>query len=279
MYVLFDIGGTKTRIAVSRDLLSIDNVVKFDTPASYEEGKRVIQAHIQELTGGEKVLASAGGIRGPLNHEKTGITSEVKLTDWVGRNIKKDIESVTKSPVYLDNDTALVGLGEVHFGAGKGYEIVAYHTVSTGVGGARFVHGKLDVASIGFEPGHQTLDVDQSVLGKHTPPTLENLVSGTALEKRSHKKPYEIAQDDPVWDELAYYLAHGLKNTIVYWSPEVIVLGGSMVVGDPRIFLADIIRHTKEVLGGLVPCPPIVDAKLKDEGGLYGAMALIRLKS
>lgn len=279
MFVLFDIGGTKTRIATSRDLLSVDEVVKFDTPERYAEGLEVVSGHIETLTKGEKVAGGAGGIRGPLNHEKTGITSEVKLHDWVGRNITGDLSRIIGgAPVYLENDTAIVGLGEVHFGAGKGYDIVAYHTVSTGVGGARFVHGKVDVTSIGFEPGHQVLDIDQTILGRHTPPTLENLVSGTALQKRRGVKPYEIPQDDAVWDELAGYLANGLKNTILYWSPDVIVLGGSMVVGDPRIFLEDIVRHTKEVLGGLVPCPPIVDAKLKDEGGLYGAMALLKLK-
>ena len=51
-----------------------------------------------------------------------------------------------------------------------------------------------------------------------------------------------------------------------------------MIVGDPRIFLDDIIRHTKEVLGDQIPCPDILDATLKDEGGLYGAIALIRSK-
>lgn len=279
MYVLFDIGGTKTRVATTHDLLSVEAVAKFDTPERYADGMEAIQSHIAELTKGEKVEAAAGGIRGPLNHEKTGITSEVKLHDWVGRNVTGDLsKALAGVPVYLENDTAIVGLGEVHFGAGKGYDIVAYHTVSTGVGGARFVGGKLDVTSIGFEPGHQILDVDQTVLGRHTPPTLENLVSGTALQKRRGVKPYEVPQDDAVWDELAHYLGAGLKNTIVYWSPDVIVLGGSMVVGDPRIFLDDIVRHTSEALGNLVPCPPIVDAKLKDEGGLYGAMALIRLK-
>jgi predicted NBD/HSP70 family sugar kinase len=279
MYVLFDIGGTKTRVAVSSDLHAIEDVHKFDTPLRYADGMKEIERHVTELTKGSVVRGVAGGIRGPLNHEKTGIISETALHDWVGRSITGDLSRICGgAPVYLGNDTAMVGLGEVHFGAGKGYDIVAYHTVSTGVGGARFVHGEIDVTSVGFEPGHQVLDLDQTVLGKHETPTLENLVSGTSLQKRRGVKPYEIDQKDPVWDELARYLAYGLKNTIVYWSPDAIVLGGSMIIGDPRIFLEDIIRHTKEVLGDLVPCPRIVDATLKDEGGLYGAMALLKLK-
>jgi len=278
MYILFDIGGTKTRVAVTSDLETITAVEKFDTPLLYREGLMAVVEAVHRLSAGAPIAGMAGGIRGPLNHEKTGIVSEKVLTDWVGRALTKDLSKELGTPVYLENDTAIVGLGEVHYGAGKGYDIVAYHTVSTGVGGARYVHGKLDVVSVGFEPGHQILDIDRTILGSHIPPTLENMVSGTALQKRRGVKPYEIAQDDAVWDELAKYLANGLKNTIVYWSPEVIVLGGSMIIGDPRIFLEPIQKYTVEVLDGLLPCPVIVDAVLKDEGGLYGAMALIKEK-
>ncbi len=275
-YILFDIGGTKTRVANTDNLSSFETPVKFETPLSYRDGFKAITEVIDDIVRTKGITAIAGGIRGPLNHEKTGIVSESKLVDWVGRNIVKDLHDRYHVPVVLENDTAIVGLGEAVCGAGKGYDIVAYHTVSTGVGGARFVHERLDTASVGFEPGHQVLDLDRSILGHQIPHTLQNLVSGTALEKRRGVKPYDISQDDAVWDELARYLAHGLKNTIVYWSPDIIVLGGSMVVGDPRILREDIERHTREVLGDLLPCPPIVDAQLRDDGGLYGAMVLLR---
>ncbi len=275
MYVLFDIGGTKTRVAVSEDLQTVAHAIKFDTPPAYTDGIVAVSRAVTEATEGKKITGIAGGIRGPLNHEKTGIVSESKLHDWVGRTITTDLEKMHGAPVFLENDTAIVGLGEAVFGAGKGYDIVAYHTVSTGVGGARFIEGKIDRASVGFEPGHQVLDIGYSLLGPNTAPTLENLVSGTALEKRRGVKPYEIPQSDDVWDELARHLAFGLKNTIVYWSPDVLVLGGSMIVGDPRILLQPIQTYTKALLGELMPCPPIVDATLKDEGGLYGAMALL----
>ncbi|MFW6210349.1 MAG: ROK family protein [Patescibacteria group bacterium] len=91
-------------------------------------------------------------------------------------------------------------------------------------------------------------------------------------------KPYEVSQDDPVWDELAKRLAAGLRNTTVYWSPDVIVLGGSMIVGDPRIRLEDIRCYTAGILEGFMPCPEIVDAELGDDGGLYGAMAKLKLE-
>lgn len=278
MYILFDIGGTKTRIAASKDLLSYEEPIKFETPLRFEDGMQIFLESVKKLVGTKRITALAGGIRGPLNHEKTAIVSETKLVDWVGRPIVRRISDALDAPVYLENDTAIVGLGEALHGAGRGHSIVAYLTVSTGVGGARFIDGRLDVTSIGFEPGHQELDIDRSILGHRTRHTLQNLVSGTSLEARRGVKPYEISQDDSVWEELARYLSFGLKNTVVYWSPDIIVLGGSMVIGDPRILLADIRAHTEKALEGLVPCPPIVDATLKDEGGLYGAMALLKQK-
>ena len=179
-------------------------------------------------------------------------------------------------PIYLENDTALVGLGEAHFGAGKGIDLLVYHSISTGVGGVRITHGIVDVSSAGFEPGHQVLDIDRTILGEDIVPTLENLVSGTAVESRLGIKPYDIPQEDVIWDELAGYLAQGLRNTILYWSPEVIVLGGSMITGTPRIQIEAIRKATVEVLDSFVASPFITVAKLADEAGLYGAIALIK---
>lgn len=276
MYVIFDIGGTNTRVATSSDLVSIDNVRKFATPLDYNEGLRMIKDSVVEVLENNKVLGVAGGIRGPLNAAKTGIISEVILTDWVGKHITTDISDMFNAPTYLENDTAIVGLGEVHYGTGREYEIVAYHTISSGVGGARYVNGCIDIARVGFEPGHQILDFDRSFLSQQEKPTLENLVSGSALQRARGVRPYEISQNDEIWPELAMRLAAGLRNTIAYWSPDVIVLGGSMIVGNPRILLEDIRRYTEGIMEGFMPCPPIFDAQLGDDGGLYGAMAILK---
>ncbi len=90
-YILFDIGGTKTRVARSADCHTYDTPIKFETPVLYREGLNALFQSIDVLSGGKAIQGIAGGIRGPLNHEKTGISSEIKLTDWVGRNIVKDL--------------------------------------------------------------------------------------------------------------------------------------------------------------------------------------------
>lgn len=274
-YVLFDIGGTKTRVAVSDDLESFGEVESFKTPAKFEDGMQKILKTVEKLAAG-KPVAFAGGIRGRLSEEKTGIDNDAVLTNWRGKSIVGYLETKYSCPVFLENDAAIAGLGEAVFGAGKGFDIVAYHTISTGVGGVKIEQGEIDMATIGFEPGHQILDVDRTVLGDDVSPTLENLVSGTSIENRFRVKAYEIPQSDVLWKELAGYVAQGLRNTIMYWSPEAIVLGGSMIIGDPRIELNDIRKMTVEVLDGFVECPYITAAKLGDETGLYGAMAILK---
>lgn len=273
-YVLFDIGGTNTRVAVSDDLKTFTEPVKCKTPKKFADGMDKIVAAVTELTD-EPIRGIAGGVRGRLNHEKTELVHDDKLAGWSDEPLAVSLKKKFKTEVYLENDAALVGLGEAHFGAGMGHEIVVYHTVSTGVGGAKIENGVIDSFRDGFEPGHQILDIDQTILGEDIEATLQNLVSGSAVEERMGMKPYEIPQEDAVWDQLAFFLANGLRNTILYWSPDIIILGGSMILGDPRIFLEDIIKHTNNVLGEDIPCPLIVDAKLGDHGGLYGAMALL----
>ena len=274
-YILFDIGGTKTRIGSSADLKTLDTVESFKTPVSFSDGVKKMVEIIGRLAP-DKPTAIAGGIRGLLTEQKDGIDNDPVLSKWAGKSLVGELQKHYAVPVFLENDAAIAGLGEAVFGAGKGLDIIAYHTVSTGVGGAKIEHGEIDHASVGFEPGKQILDIDRTVLGPDIEPTLENLVSGTAVELRFGVKPYEIPQSDVLWDELAEYLAQGMRNTILYWSPDAIILGGSMVIGDPKIMVDAVRKYTVELVGDFEVAPLITEAKLGDEAGLYGGMALLK---
>lgn len=274
-YILFDIGGTKTRVAVTTDLKTLKQHSTFKTPTDPKVGLKKMFEEIEAFKLQGKIVAIAGGMRGVLNEDRTGIVHDEVLSDWVDFHLVSALSKLYPVPIYLENDSALAGLGEAHFGAGEGIDLLVYHSISTGVGGVRIVEGVVDVSTAGFEPGHQVLDIDRTILGEDIVPTLENLVSGTAVERRLGVKPYDIPQEDVIWDELAGYLAQGLRNTILYWSPEAIILGGSMITGEPNIPIDSIRKATVAVLDSFVASPFITIAKLGDEGGLYGAMALI----
>ena len=268
MYLLFDIGGTKTRLATSKDAVSFNTPIIIDTPQKFEEGISAFDNAVNKLVGGEKIEKAVGAVSGPLDKEHSMLVNAPNLKGWNGKPLKKELEKILSAPVVLENDAALVGLGEAVYGAGKGHNIVAYITVSTGVGGARIVGGKIDVSSMGFEPGHQVIHYAE---GKD----LESHISGSGVKARYGKEPYDI--DDPaVFEELAKMLAYGLNNTIVHWSPDVVVLGGSMITGDPAIPLKSIQKHVSKILT-IFPTPPvIVKATLQDVGGLYGALSLLQ---
>lgn len=280
MFILFDIGGTKMRVVAADYEKLLGDPVVVSTPKDFNDGmdtlKRIIDNIAQGLTTESRsVTAIVGGIAGPLNSDQTMLVKSPNLGGWVGHDLKNTLRDAYKVPVVLENDSALVGLGEAHFGAGRGKAIVVYLTVSTGVGGVRIVDGKIDRSAVGFEPGHQIIDPDNSLCPTCDGNDLEAYVSGTSIEKRFGVKPYEI-HDDAVWDELAKFLAYGLNNTIVHWSPDIVVLGGSMMkeVGIPvpavRRYLADILK--------IFPQAPLIEkAELGDFGGLYGSLAYARM--
>lgn len=248
--------------------------VVVNTPHDFSEGIETLKRIIVNIANGAPIQAIVGGIAGPLNKEKTMLAKSPNLSGWVEHDIKTALMEAFKVPVVLENDAAMVGLGEAHFGAGRGKGIVAYITISTGVGGARIVHGEIDQSAQGFEPGHQIIDPDNTLCPTCEGNDLEAYISGTAIEKRYGKKPFEI-HDDAIWNQLAKFLAYGLNNVIVYWSPDIIVLGGSMMkeVGIP---VPAVREHLTSILKIFPNMPVIEKATLADFGGLYGALAYAR---
>lgn len=277
MHIVFDIGGTKTRIARSFDGITYEEPLKFNTRPEFKGGMELFISKIQEVVQGEEVTAIAGGIAGVLNKDKTELIGGPNTKGWWNKPIVKTLEETFRTKVYIENDTVMGGMGEMHHGAGITEGIGVYLTVSTGVGGCRFVDGSPDKSTMGFEPGWQIIDAGGSLCdGCNTPGYLEDYIGGNAMEKRLGVKPYTITEDS-FWKEHARLLALGLVNISVLWSPEVIVIGGSMMnkIGIP-------IPETREFLAeylSIFPTPPRIEhAKFNDEMGLYGALAYIQKK-
>ncbi len=274
MYILFDIGGTKMRIAFSPDGNAFDEPKVIPTPQNFDQGMAAFEAAVRELAGENKIRAAAGGIAGPINRDKTELVNSPHISGWIRRPLKRELQKILDAPAYLENDAAMAGLGEATYGQGKGKEIVVYITVSTGIGGVRIVDGAVDRSAMGFEPGHQIIDASGTLCPecRSVPGYFERYASGSAIESRYGKKPYEI-KDPSVWEEEARLLAYGLNNTIVHWSPDMVILGGSVMQG---VSLERVRFHLRTVLK-IFPEPPLIgEAVLGDFGGLYGALQLLK---
>lgn len=277
MYLLFDIGGTNLRAAASRDGETVGDTFVVPTPIDdFEAGMRVARETGEKLAAGEKIKALALGIAGPLDAAKSKLVNAPNIPGWIGKPLKDELERMFECPAFVENDVALAGLGEAVAGAGKGYGILGYVSVGTGVGGVRIVDGVIDRNRFGFEIGHQVIDASGGLCPScGVSGDLESYIGGRALERRTGK-PAQKNINPEIWEDEARHLAIGLYNTILHWSPDAIVLGSSMVVGIPGISLERIEVHLRERMTIFSELPVIKKAALGDRGGLRGGLELIR---
>jgi len=269
MNILVDVGATNTRIAGSRDPANFSDPVIFDTPPTYDEGLRGIVDTARTIAAGEKIDAVCAGVPAVLSRNKRVLLKATNIPLWDNHAFADDLEKALEARVVLDNDTAFVGLGEAVFGAGIGAEIVVYITISTGVNGVRIVNGVIDPSAQGYEIGYQCVAMGTAVQ------EWGDLISGRAIRERFGKAPRELGKDNPVWEELAHIAAVGVSNAIVYWSPDRVVLGGSMT-NEIGISVERIRVLVEENMKAYPKTPEIVHSKLGDLGGLWGG--LVRLK-
>lgn len=195
-WIVFDAGGTNLRVAVASGG-RLKHFRTLPTPKSWS-ATRAVFSEIKKSIGPEKVTSVVGGLPGLINQRTQILLDAPNLKGWQKQSITKDLKKIFKAPIMLENDAALAGLGEAHYGRGKTKGIMAYITVGTGVGGARIVDGQIDRRSSGFEPGHQVIQISPN--GR--PETLEDLVSGYNIKRRFGIPSAEL-RNQRIWKKLA----------------------------------------------------------------------------
>lgn len=267
VFAVFDIGGTKMRVAKVEGEELKDIRIE-PTPKNPQEGIAQLISLIQNVSKGEALLGVSGCIAGKIGED--GVISDARnLPQWETISLADKLTEALRVPAFVSEDVTFAGLGETHFGAGKNAQTVAYITVSTGVGGARISQGEIDTAASDFRVGR--IEVEGG--------DLEGTVSGTAVKNRFGIEPKDF-ESLSERKKLADILASGLQQVVSKWSPDTIVLGGSMIVGANAIPLDEVEvalgfgRHNASV-----PLPQIKKAELGDLGGLYGALVYIKQKN
>lgn len=263
MYILIDIGGTNTRITRTDNKEVFEEPVIFDTPQDFNTWFDIAIKHIDTFRRGDTLETIVAGLAGTFT-ENGAVHTSPHLPDWKGINLKEKLGGWFNTEVHLENDAALVGLGEAVFGSGKGFDIAVYITISTGVGGVRIDDGKIDKSKFGFEIGHQIVNADGT--------ELEYYLAGSSHEKRFGMPSREV-KDPELWKEVNYYAGIMVANTTMYWSPAVIILGGP-VVNDMN--LDDVRAHARKFTPMYETLPIVVRSSLKALGGLYGGMAYLK---
>ena len=304
IHVAVDLGASKVRVAVG-DEDGLRRWVVEETDRGH--GPEGVARQIVGMIRGHDVEVEAIGVGsiGPLDLGRGAVVRTPNLPfDEIP--VVKPLEEAFDVEVRLLNDCSAAVLGEQHFGAGRGLRDLVYITLSTGLGGGAIVDGHLLLGKDGnaVEIGHLTIDPESELLcgcgcrghweaycsGRNIPNyarlllrdrglgdgPLAQLTGGdpgrmtTELLFRAAGRGDETA----LWvvERIGEVNAIGFADVVNAYDPELITVGGSIALGNPRLILEPIGRHIDRHL--INRRPEIRLTPLGGEAVLYGALAL-----
>ena len=235
------------------------------------------------------------GCTGPVDPFSGEIGIVDFLPGWQGRNPVRELAQAFDLPVAMENDADAAALGEAFWGAGAGKATVICVTVGTGIGGGIIIGGKLyrGVDQAHPELGHHVVDPSGphcfcgadgcwEVLAAGPPMAawaIANAPAGYAdPESLTAEKLCRLAEAGDglavlAVEREAYYLGLGIANLVTLYTPDMIVLGGSVMLS-AHLFLPAIRARVARNCG-LVPFEKteIALASLGRDAGLIGAGA------
>lgn len=197
-----------------------------------------------------------------------------------------------KLNVQIDTDVNAAAVFEFNHGGHGASQNLAYITVGTGVGVGLVVNKKCVHGLLHPEGGHVIVgrlpedDKFEGVCPTHKN-CLEGFITNVAIAKRlgiSINDLPQVQDSHPVWDTVAHYLAVVCVNLTYVVSPEMIVLGGGVLLRDG--LLERVHRQFKELQNEYMDDPKlqrpetyIVKPRHGDETGLLAAISLGRLEN
>ena len=140
-----DLGGTNVRVAKITENGEVLQELK--SPSYGMEGPEKVTSNIidlvKQIEDYKSCVGIGVGVPGPVDTVNRVMKLSSNLKGFTDYPLAKIMEEELGLPTYLDNDANVAGLAEARVGAGKGLPIVYYVTISTGIGGALVVDGKL----------------------------------------------------------------------------------------------------------------------------------------
>lgn len=236
----FDIGGTKIAHALIDENGSFaSEIVKVATPDSSEKIYNLLKDTISQYE--EDIVGTAIATAGAIDKGGKKITSHVGNLP-AGYN-DLDFMSLSKKPIFLENDANSAGWAEFALGSAKGYTNAITLTIGTGVGSGIIVEGKLLKGKSGAA-GEMHFPIDSCKKRKCScgiQDCFEIYASGTALNMYAKEYLGEnatsydiIGQKDTnskakqAFNEWQGKLLQGLIMLGNIFDPEIIVLSGSL---------------------------------------------------
>ena len=284
-----DVGGTQMRAA----LVDAGGGVIARETAPTPTDSDVPGALIELIAGvgataGPEVSHAVVGLPGAVDYEAGRLLSAPNLPNgWADSLSSDQLSAHLGLHVHVANDADMAAVGEVAFGAGAGIDgVVAYLTVSTGIGAGVVHQGRLVRGRHSFgEFGHSV--VDWRSWREGLPGTLEELSSGSGMARQARESGIgqmdaqavlEAALNDDVraraiWEDAVTACAAGVCNLVMAFAPSLVIVGGG-IGRRPEFFdpLRELVLQRKEHRPTELS---IVLSALGDDAGLAGAAAWV----
>lgn len=262
MILAIDVGGTKTLVASFTLKGERTEEIRFESPQEYPAYIALLETTVKQLktkTFKRCTVAFPGRV-----DREAGVVVALGNRPWKNVPIRADIQKFMDIPVIVENDAKLAGLAEALLL--PDYRKVLYLTVSTGIGGAFIVGGKIDPNTHDAEYGHMLLEHDGKLA------RWEHFASGKAIYKKHNQRVSDIT-DPSILYEIARNIAIGLVDVIAAVTPDAVVLGGGVGVNFPK-FGEKLISELKIYENDLVPIPPVFGCQLAEDSVIYGCYDL-----
>lgn len=287
LYGVVETGGTKMVCAIVAGPDDIRAEVRFPTTSPEENIPQIIAFLAKHHR--KTPLTSIGiGSFGPIVLDKSlpnyGSVAPTTKPFWSNAPVVAPIKAALDIPVGFDLDVTTAALGELTWGAGKGLQHIVYYTIGTGIGAGVIVNGNPLPCMLHPEAGHQRLTrlSDDSFVGNCSfhQDCLEGLAAGPAIEKRWGVKANMLPADHIAWEFEAEYIAQALMNTVLFVSPQRIILGGGVM---EQLHLFPMIwRKVLARLNGYINTPAILEhideyivpPMLGNQAGMLGALVV-----
>lgn len=308
------IGSKKIKIIAS-DLMAnskYKNEISYeDTGITPEQCFEILYSEIDKINEkykkkGKKVVGIGIGIHGIVDTER-GVSVFAPNLGWSNVPIKQKLEEKFNIPVFLDNNTRTMGLGENWFGTGKNAQSFFCMNIEYGVGGCLFIDDKMYRGnSFGAgEIGHTTVEINGEQCSCGNKGCLETVASVKALKKKAFegyaenkksmifegmdepKTPDEIGTKQicvaanngdafaiKLIQEMGEKIGIGIANIVNIFNPQRVIINGEIVsAGD--ILLEPIINAVRNRgFKSSVNSTEIVLSKLGNVAYLKGAVVL-----
>ncbi|NYI03215.1 ROK family transcriptional regulator [Allostreptomyces psammosilenae] len=239
----------------------------------------------------ERVIGVGLGLPGPIDADTGELGSTAILPGWTGVRPQAELAERLGLAVHVDNDANLGALGELVWGAGRGFADMAYIKVASGVGAGLMIGGRLYRGPGGTagEIGHITLDESGPVCRCGNRGCLETYTNSRALLgllSESHGTDLTLAsmvalarEGDPgcrrVLQDAGRHIGMGVAHLCNLLNPRRVVIGGELAEAG-ELLLAPVRESvSRYAIPSAARQLSVVPGELGRRAGVLGALALV----